>query len=162
MAGLTVPLVQHELKAGKYRLTIEASPTCAWRVQVVLNSMMSWEAPPRAWLPPGPPPISITLGNGASPVFQIAETGNYAMDLVVGGFTRGPPRPKRLCPFRLDLRAADGHSVHLATGESDSAGWPSWTFLGAGQWTVDMDTPCDWQLVVRPMVGPSGGGARWF
>jgi hypothetical protein len=162
VAGLTVPLVQHELKAGKYRLTIEASPTCAWRVQVVLNSMMSWEAPPRAWLPPGPPPIPITLGNGASPVFQIAETGNYAMDLVIGGFTRGPPHPKRLCPFRLDLRAADGHSVHLATGESDRAEWPSWQFLGAGQWTVDMDTQCDWHLVVRPMIGPSGGGARWF
>jgi len=38
VAGLTVPLVQHELKAGKYRMTIEVSPTCAWRVQVVLNS----------------------------------------------------------------------------------------------------------------------------
>lgn len=162
VAGLTVPLVQHELKAGKYRLTIEASPSCAWRVQVVLNSMMSWEAPPRAWLPPGPPPDPITLGNGASPLFQITEAGNYAMDLMVGGFNGRPPLPERLCPFRLDLRAADGHSVHLATGESDRAEWPSWRFLGAGQWTVDMDTPCDWQLVVRPMIGPSGGGARWF
>jgi len=162
VAGLTVPLVQHELKAGKYRLTIEASPSCAWRVQVVLNSMMSWEAPPRAWLPPGPPPDPITLGNGASPLFQITEAGNYAMDLMVGGFNGRSPLPVRLCPFRLDLRAADRHSVHVATGESDRAEWPSWRFLGAGQWTVDMDTPCDWQLVVRPMIGPSGGGARWF
>ena len=141
---------------------IEASPTCAWRVQVVLNSMTSWEAPPRAWQPPGPPPDRITLRSGASPVFQIAETGDYAMDLVVEGFNGHHPLPDRICPFRLDLRAADGHPVHLAGGKSDRAEWPSWKFLGAGQWTVDMDTPCDWQLVVRPMIGPSGGGARWF
>ena len=163
VAGLTVPLVQHELKAGNYRMTIEASPTCAWRVQVVLNSMTSWEAPPRSWRPPGPPPDPITLRSGASPVFQIAETGDYAMDLVVEGFNGRDLLPDRICPFRLDLRAADGHSVHLASGKSDRAEWPpSWKFLGAGQWAIDMDTGCDWQLVVRPMIGPSGGGARWF
>jgi len=84
------------------------------------------------------------------------------MDLVVEGFNGHYPLPDRICPFRLDLRAADGHPVHLASGKSDRAEWPSWKFLGAGQWAVDMDTGCDWQLVVRPMVGPSGGGARWF
>ena len=163
VVGLTVPLVQHELKARKYRLTIEASPTCAWRVQVVLNSMMSWEAPPPAWRPRRPPPDPITLRSGARPVFlQIPQTGNYAIDLVVGGFNGSPSLPERLCPFRLDVRAADGHSVHLGSTEPNKGRWPSWTFLGAGQWTVEMGTRCDWQLVVRPMIGPSGGGARWF
>src|ERR1700736_6312973 len=36
--GLSVPLVQDELQAGYYRLTIEtAGPGCAWQGQVVLN-----------------------------------------------------------------------------------------------------------------------------
>ena len=85
------------------------------------------------------------------------------MDLVVGGFDGRPPFPEHFCPFRLDLRAADGHRVHLGEGIENKARWPSDnTFLGAGQWTAEMATACEWELMIRPRVGPAGGGARWF
>jgi len=46
---VTAPLVQAVIPAGNYRMAIEASPDCAWQAQVVLNSMLSWEAPPGAF-----------------------------------------------------------------------------------------------------------------
>ena len=162
--GLSVPLVQHELKAGNYRLTIETDvPGCAWQVQVVLNSMLSWEGPPRAWRPSQPPPLPITLRRGEDPAFRIARTGHYVFDFSLGGFDgqRGT-FPERFCPFNLSLRAADGHRLHLADGVENSTHWPSGAFLGAGQWAVEMETACEWALTIKPRIGPSGGGTRWF
>lgn len=162
--GLSVPLVQHPLKAGTYQLTIETTgPSCAWEMQVVLNSMLSWEAAPKAWRPSQPPPPPITLRRDELPEFRIVRTGHYMFDFSIDGFdgTPGTSR-KRFCPYRLGLRAADGHRVHLGEGGENRASWPSGAFLGAGQWSVEMETDCDWELTIKPRVGPSGGGARWF
>jgi len=157
------PLVQHELRGGSYQLRVDAVAGCAWMAQVVLNSMLSWEAPPRVWRPSQPPPQPINLRSGEPPEFRIARTGHYAFDLSVGGFYSDQHSfPERFCPFSLGLRAADGHRIQLAEGGEASASWPSWRFLGAGAWHVVMETECEWRLVVRPLVGPSGGGARWF
>jgi hypothetical protein len=162
--GLSVPLVQHELNAGAYRLTIEATgPGCAWEVQVVLNSMLSWEAPPKAWRPSLPPPSPITVRHGGPQEFRIARTGHYMFAFSIGGFDGQPGTfPDRFCPFSLGLRAADGHRVHLGDGGETTARWPSGLFLGAGAWTAEMETDCDWELTIKPRVGPSGGGAHWF
>lgn len=165
--GLSVPLVQHELNAGSYRLTIEtASPTCAWRVQVVLNSMLSWAAPPPAWRQTLPPPAPIVLRRGDKPAFRVDQTGPYVMKFVLDGFDPGSVdwrrEIQRMCPFELNLRAADGHMVHLGRGTEESAEWPTGAFLGAGGWSVEIDTAGEWQLSIAPQVGPSGGGTRWF
>jgi hypothetical protein len=162
---VVAPLVQEELTAGTYYLRIEATPTCCWMAQLVLNSMLSWEAPPRAFRRASSLPEPIMLGTGKNPDFRIEETGTYAMDLRVGDFAPDiAPRhtPQALCPFSLSLRAADYRHHHLARGTEHDASWPSWVFLGAGDWTVLMETSCQWELVIRPMVGPSGGGAYWF
>lgn len=162
--SVPVPLVQHTLPAGNYQMTIEAGPTCSWQAQVVLNSMRSWAAPPPAWQPSLAPPQPIMLGSGKSPDFRIDQTGTYLMDFMIDGFSAGIswPREKPDCPFRLGLRAADGHLVYLGGGTAKHADWPSGAFLGAGGWRVQMETECPWELVIRPMIGPSGGGARWF
>jgi len=56
------------------------------------------------------------------------------------------------------LRAADGHALDW----SSKRDWPNGGFHGAGDWIVEMETIGDWQLVIKPMIGPSGGGGRWF
>jgi hypothetical protein len=162
--GLSVPLVQHELPAGNYRMTIDASPTCSWRAQVILNSMRSWSAPPPAWRPSLPPPKPIVLGRGQSPDFRTESTGTYLTEFTVDGFRPGlrAPRVRPMCPFQLALRAADGHAIPLGAGTGQEASWPSSVFLGAGEWHVEMETPCEWELTIRPKLGPSGGGANWF
>ena len=162
--GLSVPLIQHELKAGNYRLTMEtAGSECAWQVQVVLNSMLSWQAPPKAWRPLQPPPEPITVRSGEPREFRIARTGHYEFGFSIDGFDGTPGTfQKRLCVFNLGLRATDGHRLHLADGVENSAHWPSGAFLGAGQWAVEMETACEWELTIKPRIGPSGGGTRWF
>jgi hypothetical protein len=161
IGSISVPLVQTELRRGNYRIAIAMDPpTSSWTIQVVLNSMMSWEAPPKPWRSRFPPPKPIRLRGGDSSSFQISRTGHYAMDFEIGGFRLGTPMQglMRLCDFTLTLRAADGHTL---AWRSDGH-WPNGAFLGVGQWTVEMDTDCEWQLIIRPQVGPSGGGARWF
>lgn len=158
------PLVQKMVPAGTYQIALSVrTPSVCWRAQVVLNSMLSWEAPPAPWHQRLAPPSPVALGSGVSAGFHIPQTGDYAVELNVDGFdgTRGT-FPDAFCPFRLTLCAADGHTVRLAEGGDKTASWPSWTFLGAGDWTVVMETSCVWSMTLKPKVGPSGGGARWF
>lgn len=163
VANVPVPLVQHELPAGNYRMAIEATPACAWMAQVVLNSIQSWAAPPPAWRRSSPPPQPIMLGSGKSPDFRVEQIGTYATDFMIDGFTIDQRVPRvKLCPFGLALRAADGHLIKLGAGTEREASWPSGAFLGAGNWQVDIDTKCEWELTIRPMLGPSSGGAHWF
>jgi hypothetical protein len=165
IANVPVPLVQHELPAGRYEITLEMAPqSSCWSVQVVLNSMLSWEAPPKAWRPAHPPPQPITLRRGEPSEFRIARTGHYAFDLSIGGFDgQGGTFPAGFCPFDLRLRADDGHRLHLGEGVENRVSLPSDnTFLGAGRWMVEMETSCEWELTIKPRVGPAGGGARWF
>ncbi len=105
------PLVQHELPTGNYRLVIgTTTPTCAWMVHVVLNSILSWQAPPRPWRPSSPPPEEILVRSGESPVFRVAQTGRYDVSWTVGeDQVEGHP----IRPYWLDLRATDGHAIHL-------------------------------------------------
>jgi hypothetical protein len=125
--------------------------------------MLSWEAPPRAWRASEPSPEPVTVRSSEPPEFRIARTGHYAFDFSIEGFDGQPGTfPERFCPFDLDLRGADGHRLHLADGVEDRASWPSGAFLGAGQWTVEMETTSEWELTIKPRIGPSGGGARWF
>jgi hypothetical protein len=163
--GVGVPLVQHELRRGVYRISIDAKlPSCWWQAQVVLNSMLSWKWPPRPWRPLVAPPEPIILRSGDSPAFRLLQTGDYGTDFMIDGF-----RPdnhvftQTFCPFNLDLRAADGHLVHLGDGGTSQAAWPrDLYFLGAGDWTVEIETSCEWELVIKPRVGSRGGGTRSF
>jgi hypothetical protein len=160
------PLVQHAVPAGNYRMAIEASSDCAWQAQVVLNSMLSWEAPPAAFHRRLARPAPILLGNDKNPDFRTEQTGTYAMELTLGDFAphvAQQPVPEALCPFELGLRAVNGHHLHLARATESNASWPpSFVFLGARDWRVEMKTECTWGLVIKPMVGSSGGGAYWF
>jgi hypothetical protein len=165
IANVPAPLVQYELLSGDYRITIEMSSSLnAWQAQVVLNSMLSWELAPKPWSPRVSPPRPIPLSAKSSPSFVIEHTGHYATDLTLAGFRADATIfPEKFCPFRLALRSADGHRVLLGEGETHHASWPSsFHFLGAGRWTVEMETACDWQLVIKPMVGSAGAGTRWF
>lgn len=85
VGDVPAPLVQHELRAGRYRVELgTSSPTCSWQVQVVLNSMLSWRWPPRAWRSSLPPPETITVSGGQDPSFRLAQTGPYDPSWTVG------------------------------------------------------------------------------
>jgi hypothetical protein len=148
---VVAPLVQHVLPMGIYHLEVETwTPSCSWMVQVVLNSMLSWEVPPRAWVPFLPPPKTIKVHSGQEPRFRLAQTGLFDIQLTIGDWRLGDP----WFGGSLDLRATDGHVIH--TGSSNPF------FLGAGEWTVEMKTSSEWHLVIAPVIGPRGGGARAF
>ena len=104
------------------------------------------------------------LGSGRSPNFRIEQTGTYTTDFMIDGFRgqHGVRHMKPICSFQLALQAANGHVIPLAAGTGQKTTWPTSPFLGAGDWQVEMETQCEWELVIRPMVGPSGGGAYWF
>jgi hypothetical protein len=70
--------------------------------------------------------------------------------------------PFRLPRARYTLRAADGHVVELGGADATRDHRVGSAFLGAGEWTVEMITRLSWELVVSPVVGPTGGGARGF
>jgi hypothetical protein len=161
--GLGCPLVQAELPSDSYALTVATRhPTASWEVQVILNSLLSWGRPPAPWRSATAIPSTIALSKGSSREFVIPQTGAYDLDLVIDGFDRSAQRlPARFCDFNLGLRASDGHRLLLGGGEGKRMSWPI-TFLGEGQWTVEMQTECEWSLTIRPMIGPSGGGAQWF
>lgn len=161
---VVAPLVQHVLPTGIYHLEVETwTPTCAWMVQVVLNSMLSWEAPPRAWRPSLPPPQTTELQSGQEPRFRLAQTGLYDIQLTIGEWRFGAPWfGGSLNPFSLDLRATDGHAIHIGHATESEGRSSSPFFLGAGQWVVEMRTSSEWHLVIAPVIGPHGGGSRAF
>ena len=153
---VVAPLVQHVLPTGMYHVEVETwTPICAWMVRVVLNSMLSWEAPPPAWRPSLPPPQTTGLQSGREPRFRLAQTGLYDIELTIREWRSGAPWfGGSVNPYSLDLRASDGHVLHL--GQSTPL------FLGAGEWTVEMKTSDAWHLGIVPVIGPTGGGARGF
>lgn len=157
----TAPLVQHELASGSYRIVIgTATPACAWQVQVILNSMLSWEAPPRQWRPSEPPPSETRVGSGDEPIFRITQTGRYDLRWTIG---EAPLEGHPIRPYWLNIRGSDGYVIHLggtATPYRDDR--TSGAFLGAGEWTVEIKTSFEWRLTISPVVGPLGGGARGF
>jgi hypothetical protein len=158
------PLVQHVLPAGTYYLEVRtATRTCSWMAQVVLNSMLSWEAPPPAWRPAWPPPERIEVRRGQTPAFRVVQTGFYDIDLSIGDWKIGAPwsggAPH---PYWLDVRAADGHSVHVGHATATGGQSPNPLFLGAAEWTVEVDTSYEWQLALKPVIGARGGGSRGF
>lgn len=155
IANVPVPLVQKELPRGNYRITIEiAPPTSSWTIQIVLNSMISWEAPPRPWRPPLPAPDPIRLRSGGNPRFHIARTGHYELDL--DSRTDAQNMADGILPVaKLDLEAEDGH-----VGWSSNLG--NLAFLGAGNWTIKGEPNTEWELVLKPWIGPKGGGTRGF
>jgi hypothetical protein len=137
---VTAPLVHEELPAGTYHIEIgTTTPTCSWDVQVVLNSMMALRTAPAAWRSPSAVPEVITIRGGDAPVLRVTRTGRY--EVVAWNIGEASVRPA-IHPYALDLRAADGHV--------------------AGEWRVEMTTSVDWELVLSPVVGPTGGGARGF
>jgi hypothetical protein len=153
------PLVQHELPAGSYHVEIGTlSRTCSWDVQVVLNKMLSWRRPPRAWKPSAAPPHVIRMRSDDDPTFLLTQTGRYEPSWTVGP----DPRQHASHPYSVDLRAADGHTVHLGVATATGGRSVGFLFLGAGQWTVEMKTDFEWEFALTPVVGPTGGGARAF
>ncbi|HLB78230.1 MAG TPA: hypothetical protein VJO72_14465 [Candidatus Dormibacteraeota bacterium] len=161
---VVAPLVQHVLPTGSYHLEVDTwTPTCAWMVQVVLNSMLSWEAPPRAWRPSLPPPTSAEVHRGQEPRFRLAQTGLYNIDLTVGDWGVGTAWfGASLNPYSLDLRATDGHVIHIGHATESVGSSSNPLFLGAGEWTVEIKTGSEWRLVIAPVIGPHGGGSRAF
>ncbi len=156
---VSAPVVQQELDAGKYRVVIRAlSATCSWDVQVVLNSLLSWRPAPRAWRASVAPPDVIVVRSGDDPGFVLNRTGRYEPEWAVG-----PSSPRHaIHPHSLDLRAADGHAVHLGAATTGGGHRIGLVFLGAGQWTVEMTTQMGWEFRLTPVVGPTGGGAHAF
>jgi len=161
---VVAPLVQHVLPMGTYHVEVETStPTCSWMVQVVLNSMLSWEAPPPAWRPLLPPPKTIELRSGQESRFRLAQTGLYDIHVTAAEGRLGAPRfGGSLNPYSLDLRATDGHAIHVGHATESGGQSSNPFFLGAGEWTVETNTGSEWHLAIAPVIGLQGGGTRGF
>jgi hypothetical protein len=160
----SVPLVQQELPAGTYHLVVRTlTAACNWQAQVVLNSLLYAEPAPPAWQAGTAPPAAVVVRSGQSASFHIGQTGLYDPSWTVGGVPPYPTTPTSLCTYELSIKAADGHVVHLGAGTSNSdqrSGGP--LFLGAGDWAAEMKTTCAWQLTIKPLIGPNGGGVMGF
>jgi hypothetical protein len=156
---VTAPLVQEELPAGVYHIEVGTmTPTCSWDVQVVLNSMMSLRIRPPEWRSSSAVPEVVRARSGNASVLRVTQTGRYDAAWTVG---RPSVRPA-IRPYSLALRAADGHVVELGGADATSDHRVGSAFLGAGEWTVEMTTSEPWELMLSPVVGPTGGGARGF
>ena len=157
---VTAPLVQELLPSGVYRIEIGTDmDACSWDVQVVLNSMQSLAQPPRRWMPPATPPSPITVSSGDAATLIVERTGRYTVDWWLGepGIS-----PRVMHPYKLALRAGDGHKLDLGAGDHRRSHRIGSVFLGAGIWAVEMTAEASWELSVSPMVGPMGGGAWGF
>lgn len=157
---VTAPIVQELLPSGTYHVEIEtAIDACSWDVQVVLNSMQSWARPPQPWKPLGTPPSAVSVSSGGAATLVVERTGRYSVDWWLG-YPGIHPRVRH--PYTLVLRAADGHKLDLGTGGRDRDRRVGSAFLGAGEWVVEMTAETSWEVSVRPIVGPTGGGAWGF
>jgi hypothetical protein len=158
---VTAPVVQELLPADMYHVEVETSTlTCAWDVEVVLNSMQSVGRAPPEWQPPSPPPAVARVHSDGPSSLSLGRTGTYMVDWTVGDDGPGPRRV--IQPYSLRLRAADGHGVDLGAATEGGERRIDRVFLGAGQWVVEMETDVRWECMLTPVVGPTGGGSRGF
>lgn len=160
----TIPtMVQQELPSGSYRVKVAASgPSCAWRVEQILNYVLSDEAPLKPTTPPPAPGVDVVLGNSNSDLhFQIPLAGIYDVQWNVTPCDR----------YSGDLVRSGGGIEHLGDGVAVPMPPGSFIgpqtsdvpmFLGAGDWRAKVMTTCFWQINVRPWVGPRGGGSQGF
>lgn len=158
--NVTAPVVQELLRSATYHLVIEtATDSCSWDIQVVLNSMQSWAAPPRPWTPAAPPPPAVTVNSDGVTTLVVERTGQYSVDWWLG---EPGIRPRVMYPYTLALRAGDGHTLDLGAGDGRRDHRIGSVFLGAGEWVVEMTAQTPWGLSLNPMVGPTGGGSWAF
>ncbi|HEX4754499.1 MAG TPA: hypothetical protein VH661_01945 [Candidatus Dormibacteraeota bacterium] len=156
---VSAPLVQEELPAGLYHLEVgTTTSTCAWEVQVVLNAMMALRIPPPEWRSSSGVPDVVGVRSSDAPVLHLTQTGWYDAVWTVGE----PSVRPAIRPYLLALRAADGHVVEMGAANATHGHRANPCFLGAGEWTVEMITGEPWELMLSPVVGPTGGGARGF
>jgi hypothetical protein len=155
-------MVQHELPSGAYRLKVKTgSAGCAWRVEQILNYILSDEAPPKAAVPPSAPALDVTLGNSSKDLqFNVAVAGIYHVRWSVTPCDR----------YSGDL-VRNGSVEHLGDGAGMAVAPGSFVgpqtsdapmFLGAGDWTARVTTRCFWQIQVAPWRGSTGGGGQGF
>jgi hypothetical protein len=157
---VSAPLVQEELIGGTYRLLIDTTTqTCSWSVQVVLNTPLSRAKPPAPWHSPSQAPEPVTVRSGEPGTFQVLQTGRYLVDWRIG---LASERRSPIQRYSLRLRAADGHEIEMGQAADRHDHRIDGAFLGAGIWTVDMQTSADWELTITPFLGPLGGGAVGF
>lgn len=155
------PLVQEELPRGNYRVLIDtATLTCSWSVQVVLNALLSGGKPPALWQSRTPAPAAVTLHSREPAMFALPQSGRYLVRWRLGHASEdGFP----IHSYTLKLRAADGHEIELGQAiDTEGDRRIDGAYLGAGMWTVDMQTSVDWEVTIAPLVGPLGGGAVGF
>jgi len=155
--------VQQEIQSGTYRLKVSATgPSCAWRVEQILNYTLSNEAPLKAAALPVAPSLYIKLSNiSAALNFQIATAGIYHVQWSVTPCDT----------YSADLLRTGGGTEHLSDGAGasaapgvilapDSVEFP--VFLGVGAWSATVKARCFWQIVVSPWLGSRGGGTEGF
>jgi hypothetical protein len=153
------PVVQEELPVGLYHVEVTTTtPTCSWDVQIVLNSMLALRSAPAAWQSSAQVPEPITIRRGEATQLRITQTGRYDVAWTIGEASARPV----IHPYSLTLRAADGHVLEMGAASATRGHRVNPVFLGAGEWTVEMITNEPWALVISPVVGPTGGGARGF
>jgi hypothetical protein len=167
-------LVQTDVPEGDYRVRVSTgTQPCGWRLEEILNSMSSDQAPPQAEKAPPPPAFDATISSAnAAQTIDIPTSGLYAVGL---SLTRGPG--VSYCPVTHGfLINAAGESEAVLGGQGPTPpprptpvpspkvgleqGQPM--FLAAGVRTARVDTACSWQLSVKPWLGPTGGGAQGF
>ena len=158
----TIPtMVQQELASGAYRVRVTAKTGCAWRVEQILNYMLSDETPLKPAPLPAAPDLDVNLGVSSTDLnFRIDTPGMYRV--------RWSVTP--CATYSLDL-VRPGSVEHLAEGNAASAppggvigpmGSDGPMFLGTGDWTARVNTRCFWQIEVSPWRGSIGGGTQGF
>lgn len=154
-------IVQQEFPSGRYRLRVKADDGCAWRVEQILNYVLSNEPPLKAAPPPAAPPLDVILGNVAPDLhvhidtpgiydvrWSVTPCASYSLDLTRPGSVE---------------HLTDGNAAPVPFGGTiGPMGGDGPMFLGAGDWTARVATQCFWQIEVRPWRGSTGGGGQGF
>jgi hypothetical protein len=155
--------VQHELPAGAYHLKVTTgSAGCAWRVEQILNYMLSNEVPPTPAVLTSAPAFDVTFGNASTDLgFHVDVAGIYHVRWSITPCDR----------YSGDLVRSNGGVEHLGDGTAQPVppgsligpqGSETPMFLGAGDWFARVSTRCFWQIEVSPWRGSLGGGTQGF